>query len=270
MADWIDETLLDPDTHLIFDGIKAGSLVRAQYTYCQGVVVGLETELAVRTDDEAARAGARSADRRDRTGDGARGVLKGAGDGDGGLFAGITARYLALAATSLPGDDAESAQARQTAADIVLASRESGLGEPPDRQQPAAVRPVLGHGRRTARQRRPGRSASGRRRGGERRDSRVHLESAEPAEEAPELLAEPHFVPAGGIGEQDLSVRVSGWMLMEAAYSVTAGSVQVDGDRAPVAATTSSTETPGASSRSTRVPSPARRTGSVMMRSTTP
>ena len=40
MADWIDETLIDPETHLVFDGIKAGSLVRAQYTYCQGVVVG--------------------------------------------------------------------------------------------------------------------------------------------------------------------------------------------------------------------------------------
>ena len=52
MADWIDETLIDPETHLMFDGIKAGSLVRAQYTYCQGVVLGLETELAVRTGDE--------------------------------------------------------------------------------------------------------------------------------------------------------------------------------------------------------------------------
>ena len=49
MADWIDETLIDPETHLVFDGIKAGSMVRAQYTYCQGVVIGLETELAART-----------------------------------------------------------------------------------------------------------------------------------------------------------------------------------------------------------------------------
>ena len=40
MADWIDRTLIDPETHLVFDGIKAGSLVRAQYTYCQGVVLG--------------------------------------------------------------------------------------------------------------------------------------------------------------------------------------------------------------------------------------
>ena len=52
MADWIEDTLIDPQTHLVFDGIKGGSLVRAQYTYCQGVVVGLETELAVRTSDE--------------------------------------------------------------------------------------------------------------------------------------------------------------------------------------------------------------------------
>ncbi|MCV7099233.1 glycoside hydrolase family 76 protein, partial [Mycobacterium palustre] len=52
MADWIDRTLIDPETHLVFDGIKAGSLVRAQYTYCQGVVLGLETELAARTGAE--------------------------------------------------------------------------------------------------------------------------------------------------------------------------------------------------------------------------
>src|SRR3984885_3058628 len=51
MADWIDSTLIDPETHLVFDGIKGGSMVRAQYTYCQGVVLGLETELATRTSD---------------------------------------------------------------------------------------------------------------------------------------------------------------------------------------------------------------------------
>jgi predicted alpha-1,6-mannanase (GH76 family) len=41
MADWIDETLIDPETHLVFDGIKDGSLDRAQFTYCQGVVLGM-------------------------------------------------------------------------------------------------------------------------------------------------------------------------------------------------------------------------------------
>src|ERR1700744_712395 len=53
MGDWIDRTLIDPESHLVFDGIMGGSLVRAQYTYCQGVVLGLETELAARTGAEA-------------------------------------------------------------------------------------------------------------------------------------------------------------------------------------------------------------------------
>ena len=44
-----NNTLIDPETHLVFDGIKGGSMVRAQYTYCQGVVIGLETELAALT-----------------------------------------------------------------------------------------------------------------------------------------------------------------------------------------------------------------------------
>ncbi|WP_052625212.1 glycoside hydrolase family 76 protein, partial [Mycobacterium tuberculosis] len=128
MADWIDRTLIDPETHLVFDGIKAGSLVRAQYTYCQGVVLGLETELAVRTGP-AARA--RHCARVHRLVAAVNehmaplGVLRGAGGGDGGLFAGITARYLALVATTLPGDSADDAAARDTARAIVLASAQS-------------------------------------------------------------------------------------------------------------------------------------------------
>ena len=125
MADWIDETLIDPETHLVFDGVKGGSLVRAQYTYCQGVVLGLETELAVRTSDERHPARARrliaAIDEHMAPG----GVIKGAGGGDGGLFSGITARYLALAATALPGDSDEDAAARDTARKIVLASAQA-------------------------------------------------------------------------------------------------------------------------------------------------
>src|SRR6202042_3551967 len=51
-AGWIDGPLREPRQHPGFDGIKAGSLVRAEYTYCQGVVLGLETELAARTGDD--------------------------------------------------------------------------------------------------------------------------------------------------------------------------------------------------------------------------
>ncbi len=52
MADWIDETLRDPRTGLIFDGIRRdGTIERNIYTYCQGAVLGLETELAVQVGD---------------------------------------------------------------------------------------------------------------------------------------------------------------------------------------------------------------------------
>ena len=82
-ADWIEDTLIDPDTHLVFDWIKAGSLVRAQYTYCQGVVVGLETELAVRTGDDRHLARVRRLVTAVRDHMATGGVLTGAGGGDG-------------------------------------------------------------------------------------------------------------------------------------------------------------------------------------------
>ncbi len=227
MGDWIDATLLDPDTHLIFDGIKAGSLVRAQYTYCQGVVVGLETELAVRTGEE--RHGERvrrliTAIAKEMA---PAGVLAGAGGGDGGLFAGITARYLALAATSLPGDDDESAQARRTATDIVVASARAAW----DNRQTVDGLPLFGafwdvaaelsDGAVPARPPAPNVEAL----------AAVEPEPQSESGAAPEPAEQPPIVPAGGISERDLSVQLAGWMLMEAAHSVTAGSVQVDGDR---------------------------------------
>ena len=125
MADWIDETLIDPDTDLVFDGIRDGSLVRAHYTYCQGVVLGLETELAARTHDDrhAPRVRRLVAAVAEHMAPG--GVLKGTGGGDGGLFGGITARYLAQVATALPGDTAEDAEARDTARNLVMTSAQS-------------------------------------------------------------------------------------------------------------------------------------------------
>ncbi|MFN3541241.1 MAG: glycoside hydrolase family 76 protein, partial [Rhodococcus sp. (in: high G+C Gram-positive bacteria)] len=58
MADWMDHTLRDERTGLILDGMhstralvdagKPGEMERAVYSYCQGVTLGLETELAVR------------------------------------------------------------------------------------------------------------------------------------------------------------------------------------------------------------------------------
>jgi predicted alpha-1,6-mannanase (GH76 family) len=118
------------------------------------------------------------------------GVLKGAGGGDGGLFAGITARYLALAATALPGDSADDAEARETARKVVLASAQSAW----DYRQTVDGLPLFG----------PfwDRNAEVPTAGGQ------EAESVGPA------------VDAFQLPERDMSVQLSGWMLMEAAYTV--------------------------------------------------
>lgn len=178
MADWIDETLIDPETHLVFDGIKAGSLVRAQYTYCQGVVVGLETELAVRIGDQRHVARVRRLVAAIAEQMAPAGVLKGGGGGDGGLFAGVTARYLALAATSLPGDSDADSAARDTAAAIVLASARAAW----DNRQDVEGLPLFGA--------------------------------------FWDRVADMPVADGPASPERDLSVQVSGWMLMEAAHAV--------------------------------------------------
>ena len=190
MSDWLDETLIDPETHLVFDGIKGGSMVRAQYTYCQGVVLGLETELAVRTEDadHAKRVHRLVAAVRDNMAP--EGVIRGAGGGDGGLFNGILARYLALVATALPQNDADDAAARDTAKTLVLKSAESAW----DNRQTVDSLPLFAaFWDRTAEI--P--TAAGKK--------------AEFVEGA---------VNASEIPERDLSVQLSGWMLMEAAHAV--------------------------------------------------
>lgn len=190
MADWIDETLIDPETHLVFDGIKAGSMVRAQYTYCQGVVLGLEAELAVRTEDvrhpERVRRLVAAVDSEMTT----DGVIKGAGGGDGGLFNGITARYLALVANTLPGDTAEDDAARETARSLVLKSAQAAW----DNRQTVDGLPLFGpFWDRTA---------------------------EVPGAEGQQAQFVDGAVNASAIPERDLSVQVSGWMLMEAAHTL--------------------------------------------------
>lgn len=194
MADWIDETLIDPQTHLVFDGIKAGSMVRAQYTYCQGVVLGLETELAVRIGD-----GEHALRVHRLVGAVAEhmapdGVIKGAGGGDGGLFDGILARYLALVATTLPGGTAEDVAARDTARRIVLASAEAAWGNRQTVGVDGGTLPLFGaFWERTA---------------------ELPTAAGRPAESVEGA------VNASEIPERDLSVQLSGWMLMEAAHAV--------------------------------------------------
>jgi predicted alpha-1,6-mannanase (GH76 family) len=173
MTEWMAEELRDESTDLLWDGLyvnEDGSvreIVKVVYTYCQGVFLGACLELAEADSAWVAEA--------ERTVDAVAkrvaedGVLPGQGAGDGGLFAGILARYLALAAVRLPSPSADlAAWLVQTSAEAAWRNRAVARGGPlfgPEWAQPA-VNP---------------RSA---------RDPRL---------------------------ERDLSVQLSGWMLLEGA-----------------------------------------------------
>jgi predicted alpha-1,6-mannanase (GH76 family) len=167
-------------------------MVRAQYTYCQGVVLGLETELAVRTSDirHAARVHRLVAAVSEQMAP--SGVLNGGGGGDGGLFPGVTTRYLALVATTLPGDSAPDVAARNTARTIVLSSAKSAW----DNRQTVNGLPLFG--------------------------ASWDREAELPTDGAKEAQFIEGAVHPSEIAEQDLSVQLSGWMLMEAAGNVSA------------------------------------------------
>ena len=192
MADWLDATLRDPETGLIFDGTRpaAGGLERNIYTYCQGVVLGLETELAVQLGEprhsERVHSLVAAVEQRLTT----NGVIVGSDGGDGGLFDGILARYLALVALVLPGDSDADVLARETAARIVLASAEAAW------ENSLAVDglPLFG----------PEWSIQAR--GPDLGDTVAVLSGGS--------------VSSSSIGERDLSVQLSGWMLMEAAARI--------------------------------------------------
>ncbi|MGQ0840641.1 glycoside hydrolase family 76 protein [Actinokineospora sp.] len=108
MTEWMAQRLLDPATGLLWDGLHVApdgsvrDLVKIRYTYCQGVYLGACVELA---DGDTSGVWAGRAERTVRAvADhlAVAGVLPGQEGGDGGLFAGILARYLALSAVRLP------------------------------------------------------------------------------------------------------------------------------------------------------------------------
>lgn len=120
------------------------------------------------------------------------GIIRGAGGGDGGLFNGILARYLALVATSLPQNDADDAQARETAGKLVLDSAEAAW----DNRQTVDSLPLF---------------------------AAFWERTAEiPTAAGKEAEFVEGAVNASEIPERDLSVQLSGWMLMEAAHAVSA------------------------------------------------
>ncbi|MEU1984057.1 glycoside hydrolase family 76 protein [Nocardia sp. NPDC019395] len=115
LADFLHTRLRDTGSGLILDGVHepGGQVDRSVHTYCQGVAIGLETELAVRTGEPAHHRRAAALVAAAEAGVTDTGVIAAASGDDSGLFMGIFARYLAMAALSL-GDT--------TAADIVHAS----------------------------------------------------------------------------------------------------------------------------------------------------
>ncbi|AHI23694.1 glycoside hydrolase family 76 protein [Corynebacterium vitaeruminis] len=137
LVDWIFDNLVD-DHGLIMDGIRMSmhgpEVVRNTYPYCQGVVIGacVEIALALREQERSeeavnylahARALIHAVAKEMATPEGVIDVQT--GDGDGGLFKGILARYLADAAVRLPADNPANIAARKIAARLVMASAES-------------------------------------------------------------------------------------------------------------------------------------------------
>ncbi|MCT2084634.1 hypothetical protein M3D75_00735 [Microbacterium enclense] len=104
LSTWMGATLDDPDTGLVRDGIEHGVVRPDLWTYNQGVAIGAALALG---DARRAAGVVHAVDRWCAADDG---LFPAAGGGDGGLFAGILARYLALAAIHLDGPDAEIAR----------------------------------------------------------------------------------------------------------------------------------------------------------------
>lgn len=138
IIDWVFTELID-DKGLVMDGVRmtmrGPELVRVIYPYCQGVVIGACLEIALRlqghpsTFEESftyishVRSLVHAVARELATPTGV--IDTGHADGDGGLFKGILARYLAEVATRLPGDSEANRTTKKIAARLVMASAES-------------------------------------------------------------------------------------------------------------------------------------------------
>jgi predicted alpha-1,6-mannanase (GH76 family) len=184
LADFLNTRLRDTESGLIFDGVHepSGEVNRSLLTYCQGVAIGLETELALRTNDSSHRdrAAALVAGTADRLAN--AGVIAGAAGNDSGLFMGILARYLAQTALAL-GDT--------TAAQLVHASARAAW----DNRAEVDGLPLFG-----ADWTRPVTAPAG-------------------METFPQLAAS--SLAWSPNQSSDLSTQLSGWMLLEADHQLT-------------------------------------------------
>ncbi|BCT74788.1 glycoside hydrolase [Sinomonas cyclohexanicum] len=131
LVDWLHSTLFDPARGLYLDGINLNrdgttELIEGIWTYNQGPVLGALVALGGPENLARAEALIAAVDAHLtvdwETHDGARGrALRGDGGGDGGLFMGILARYLTVAAVSR----SVSPEARATARRLVVDTAEA-------------------------------------------------------------------------------------------------------------------------------------------------
>lgn len=192
ISTWIFSTLLDAKTGLIIDGIDdKGKLHEATFTYCQGVVLGLETELYQHDHDkkhlDRILSLLKAIDKNLAT----NGIMKMEGGGDGGLFTGILARYLALTITELPNDSKQLQEIKKLAAKLIFASAEAAWNTK-----------IMVEG------------------------SLVFSADWNKTAQIPKAFSggtakmEGNSVSESHIPERDLTVQTSAWMLLEAAYKV--------------------------------------------------
>ncbi|MFD0671026.1 glycoside hydrolase family 76 protein [Cohnella sp. GCM10027633] len=149
--EWQRSVLVDPETGLVWDGINRTGDGKIDYdwkfTYGQGVFIGAGVELYKISGDDRYLAEAR------RTADNAiaaiaspaTGLLPNEGDGDGALFKGVFARYLAgLAAIDSAEGGRYAAFLYSNAASVrdYVQSEDGGLIGPSWAQPPEAVVPL--------------------------------------------------------------------------------------------------------------------------------
>jgi predicted alpha-1,6-mannanase (GH76 family) len=115
LVEWLYARLLDPGSGLFLDGIRVvvgeEVVVRDVWTYNQGTVLGALVTLGDLTSRQRAGELVAAVERGLTAGD--RRALVAHGGHDGGLFTGILARYLALAATDPATDGPTAATARR-------------------------------------------------------------------------------------------------------------------------------------------------------------
>ncbi|KAF0846810.1 glycoside hydrolase family 76 protein [Nocardia caishijiensis] len=146
LAEFLHTRLRDPASGLVLDGVHepGGAVDRTVHTYCQGVAIGLDTELFSRTGDPVyrERAAVLVAVVDDLLTD--NGVIIGATDDDSGLFMGILARYLSETALAL--GDPTAARIVRTSARAAWAHRGEVDGLPlfgSDWSRPVSVAATL-------------------------------------------------------------------------------------------------------------------------------